>query len=85
MLNSFLLVEGRTIAACVVEVHLIQITDYSDLLDEPVLTDQRLVDWVELMFPRKSRFNTEQVWMRQPLWELSVLDQSNHFGNKGRE
>jgi hypothetical protein len=67
VLNPFLLVEVRTISTCVVEVHLIQITDVPDLLHEPVLADQWLVDWVIFMLPRKSRFNTEQVWVRQPM------------------
>jgi hypothetical protein len=49
------------------EMKLIQITDCPDLLDEPVLTDQQLVDRVIFMLPRKPRFNTEQVWMGQSM------------------
>jgi hypothetical protein len=41
------------------KVKFVEISDCSDLLYEPVLTDQRLIDRVELMFSRKSCFNTE--------------------------
>ena len=84
-MNPFSLVEGRAISTCVMEMKLIQITDCPDLLDEPMLAYQRLIDRMILVLSRKSRFNTEQVWVGQPLWELSVLDQPNDFGNKSWE
>jgi len=47
----------------VVKVKHIQITDCPDLLDEPLLTYQLLIDLEVFMFLRKACFNTEQSWV----------------------
>jgi hypothetical protein len=41
------------------EMEHIQITDVPDLLNEPVLTYQRLIDWMILVLPSKTCFDTE--------------------------